>query len=113
MATNRGKLVLAVIGLIVSLLLATMAFAESKSASENQQTINDYNKAIELNPKDATAYVNRGIAYNALGNYQQAINDYNKAIELNPKDAEAYYNRGNAYKVLETISRLSMITARQ
>jgi len=73
MATNRAKLVLAVIGLIVSLLLATMALAESNSASENQQTINDYNKAIELNPKDATAYVNRGIAYKALGNLEQAI----------------------------------------
>src|SRR5208283_97365 len=100
MATNRAKLVLAVIGLILSLLLATMALAESNSASENQQTINDYNKAIELNPKDADAYYNRGNAYKVLRNFKQAISDYNKAIELDPKDADAYRNRGIAYKVL-------------
>ena len=46
----------------------------------HQEAINAYNKAIQLNPKDAEAYGNRGVAYSKLGNYQQAIKDYNKAI---------------------------------
>jgi len=59
--------------------------------------IQDYNKAIELNPKYALAYTNRGFAYGRQGNYDLAIQDYNKAIELNPKYALAYTNRGFAY----------------
>jgi tetratricopeptide (TPR) repeat protein len=58
--------------------------------------IQDYNKAIELNPDFADAYNNRGIAKYDLGDYRGAIQDYNKAIELNPDFADAYYNRGIA-----------------
>src|SRR5208283_2951885 len=102
MVTNKASLVLAAIVLIVSLFIANSAFAENKSASEiYQQAINDFNKAIELNPKDAEAYNNRGLAYEYLGNHQKAINDYNKSIKLNPKDAMAYNNRGIAYEYLE------------
>ena len=59
-----------------------------------------FNKAIELNPQYANAYLNRGNVYCSFGKYNQAIKDYNKAIELNPKDAEAYYNRGVVYSKL-------------
>ena len=62
--------------------------------------MNDYNKAIELNPAGADEYYNRGNLYKASGNLEQAINDYSKAIELEPKDAEAYYNRGVVYQKL-------------
>jgi len=58
--------------------------------------IQDYNKAIELNPKDALAYNGRGLAKEGLQDYRWAIQDYNKAIELNPNIAGAYLNRGLA-----------------
>jgi tetratricopeptide (TPR) repeat protein len=62
--------------------------------------IADYTSAIELNPKLAAAYNNRGNAY-TLWAYRRrddrAIADYNHAVELSPKYAEAYNNRGNAY----------------
>ncbi len=61
----------------------------------------DYNKAIEINPKDADAYYNRGNAKDELGDYSGAIVDYNKAIEINPKDADAYKNRGNSKELIE------------
>ena len=60
---------------------------------ENRQAINDYDKAIELNPKYASAYNNRGIAYARLGDNRQAIREFDKSIELNPKVPEVYYNR--------------------
>ena len=41
-------------------------------------------KAIELNPNDAKAYYNRGLAKSDLQDYKGAIADFNKAIELNP-----------------------------
>ncbi len=61
-----------------------------------EEAINDYNKVIELNPKDAIAYYTRGNAKLALGRHQEAIMDYDKAIELNPQFAIAYYTRGDA-----------------
>jgi len=64
------------------------------------EALNAYDKVLELNPNDASAYYNRGLAYSNLGNYKLAILNYDRAIELNPKDADAYYNRGNAYSRL-------------
>ncbi len=54
-------------------------------------------KAIELNPQDAIAYSNRGLAYFHKGDYDRAIAEYTRAIELNPRDAETYAKRGSAY----------------
>jgi len=48
------------------------------------------------NPKDAWAYINRGDARMAKGDYAKAIADYDEAIRLNPKDRWAYITRGNA-----------------
>ncbi len=58
--------------------------------------IADYNRAIELNPKYASAYNNRGNAKSNKRDYDGAIADYNRAIELDPKYAFAYSNRGSA-----------------
>jgi tetratricopeptide (TPR) repeat protein len=44
------------------------------------------------------AYLNRGLAYNQLGQYDKAIADCTKAIELEPDLADAYYNRAIAHR---------------
>ena len=59
-----------------------------------EQAINEFTKAIELNPGYADIYNKRGLSYYNQEKYDQAIRDYNKAIELNPKYAEAFNNRG-------------------
>jgi len=46
------------------------------------QAISDFNKALEINPKDADAYSNRGTAYREKGQSDQAIVDFNKALEI-------------------------------
>ena len=66
-----------------------------------KEAIENYDKAIELNPQYADAYYNRGNAELDLSKYKEAIEDYNKAIELNPKYADAYNNRGNAKSYLD------------
>tara|TARA_B100000287_G_C20445214_1_gene707245 strand:+ start:256 stop:735 length:480 start_codon:yes stop_codon:yes gene_type:complete len=58
--------------------------------------ISDYNKAIEINPRDADAYYNRGIAKGKSKDLSGAIVDFTKVIEINPREADAYYNRGIA-----------------
>jgi len=67
---------------------------------ENFKAIDDYTRAIELDPKDTKAYYNRGLAYSNLRQYQKAIDDYTRTIELDPKLAIAYYNRGTVYDEL-------------
>ncbi|MDR2592497.1 MAG: tetratricopeptide repeat protein [Chitinispirillales bacterium] len=64
--------------------------------SDYQGAIDDYSKAIEIDPQDAGVYFNRGIAKSELSDYKGAIEDYSKAIEIDPQDAEAYVNRGAA-----------------
>ncbi|OPF20296.1 hypothetical protein B1L04_02545 [Microcystis aeruginosa KW] len=59
--------------------------------------LDDYNKAIKLNPNHANAYNNRGNLYQDLQKYELALDDFNKAIEINPNFAILYYNRGNLY----------------
>ncbi|HIA19543.1 MAG TPA: tetratricopeptide repeat protein, partial [Planctomycetaceae bacterium] len=59
--------------------------------------IAQYNEAIRIDPDDADAYNNRGIAYINMGEVSRAIADYNEAIRINPDYALAYYNRGHAY----------------
>ena len=54
-------------------------------------------RAIELDPKSAIAYINRGLAHLERQNLSNAIADSTRAIELNPKDAGFYYNRARAY----------------
>ena len=60
--------------------------------------IQDFDRAIELNTRDAAIYFNRGNAhYAGRSDYRQAITDYSKAIELDPRDTASHYNRGLAY----------------
>jgi len=62
-----------------------------------EQAINEFTKAIEINPGYADVYNKRGISYYNREKYDLAIRDYNKAIEINPKYAEAFNNRGIVY----------------
>jgi len=45
----------------------------------------------------ASAFNNRGVAYDDKGQFDLAITDYNQAIRLEPNSADAFNNRGNAY----------------
>ena len=58
--------------------------------------IADFNRALQLDPKNANAYRNRGIAKIELGDLNGAIADYNRALQFDPKFAAAYVNRGLA-----------------
>ncbi|MCK7511133.1 MAG: tetratricopeptide repeat protein [Desulfobacterales bacterium] len=42
------------------------------------------NKAIELNPNDASTYYNRACSYAMLRNIKNAVEDLDKAISMKP-----------------------------
>ncbi len=59
--------------------------------------IDQYDIALELDPRFTWAHNNRGVAYYDKGGLNRAIQDFNKAISLDPKFAAAFNNRGMIY----------------
>ena len=119
----RNKAVLA-LGCVL-LVAVTAACSEDVSANDQgmiyfeqgdyKEAIDAFDEAIKLDPQDAIAYYNRGVAYKSLGQssqgqqsgvqlrlgqYRSAIQDFDQAIRLNPQ-ADAYYNRGVAHRYLD------------
>lgn len=62
------------------------------------EAIEDFNRAIDLNPNLAEAFCNLGIAYRSVGDLPAALVAYERAIEITPSMVEAYCNKGVALK---------------
>ncbi len=78
-------------------------FREGNYSLKLQQynnAIENYTRAIDIEPKFVLAYYNRGVTSNLLGNNNDAITDYTRVIEIDPSYALAYMNRGNIYDSL-------------
>ena len=82
--------------------------SEDEELDENEDlnaTIANCTEDIRLDPNNALAYNNRGVAKSDLGDHYGAISDYSEAIRLNPNDPDNtsiyYYNRGRAKADLE------------
>jgi tetratricopeptide (TPR) repeat protein len=58
---------------------------------------NYFTKAIELNPRLAPAYEERGLNYYFQGKYNEVIEDFTNFIRLVPNKADAYKMLGTAY----------------
>jgi len=61
------------------------------------RAIDDFSRAIELTPRNAPAYIGRGIALAFKGALSRALEDVNRSIELNPKIPITYNVRGLIY----------------
>jgi tetratricopeptide (TPR) repeat protein len=53
-------------------------------------------QVIQINPQDAEASLNRGLACWAKGETDRAIADFSKAIDINPQHANALLSRAIA-----------------
>ena len=59
--------------------------------------VQDYNRAIEIQPTTAEAFINRGNLWFTAQHYQEAIADYDKSLELKLRKAHiALLNKGMA-----------------
>jgi tetratricopeptide (TPR) repeat protein len=67
------------------------------SKGSSDQAIEDFKKALELNPKYAEALDGLGWAHVQKGEFQNAIKDLDLAIQFKPKYWYAHSNRGSAY----------------
>lgn len=64
----------------------------------NQDRYNDsiqaYNKVIDIDPQNAVAWNNKGIDLGMLGKYDEALKSFDSATTVNSSYAEAWYNKG-------------------
>ena len=71
-----------------------------KVPSNLDAALEDFNKAIMVNPNFAEAYFFRGLVYALKNNNEVALKDLDKAIELNPEYVEAFKKRGELNELM-------------
>ncbi len=63
-----------------------------------ETAVQEWKKALEINPDLVYLYSNIGMAYHFLGKDEETLDYWLKYAELRPKDAHIYNNLGNFYK---------------
>lgn len=74
-----------------------------------QVAVNNYYRALRINPFSAEAYNNRAYVNMRLRNYKEALEDLDKAIELRPEYPHALINRGDIRNYYFDIDRQKAI----
>ena len=67
---------------------------------KSERAIQDFDESIRLDPNNALAYNNRGLAEFHLEDYEPAVRDFDQAIMLEPDYTLAHANRARAYTML-------------
>ena len=77
----------------------------NKHLGNNVDALDDFSRAIELQPHNWLHYHWRGATYFAAQDYTKALVDLTRAIELQPESSENFYLRGRTYYELEEFSK--------
>ena len=89
--------------LILHILIISFVFFLTptiQEASGVEENIDAFKQAIRINPDDAEAHYNLGIAYDESIMYGKAIDAYKQAIRINPDDVKAHSILGASYILL-------------
>ena len=81
-----------------NIILFNLIAAANSGLKNWDQAIENFNKVIEINPKDAMAYFNIGTIFSEKEEFDIAIKNYQKCLAINPDHAEAHDNMGSALK---------------
>ncbi len=65
-------------------------------ANRYMNAVDNFTRAIELDPYCAAFYNNRGLAQYHLNLFDDCLSDFEDAIKLNDHDPNYFFNRGNA-----------------
>lgn len=79
---------------------------EYAEIDENENSIKNYKRQLELNPKDSSALNNIALRYKAKGNLLDALECFNKAIEISNKKELYYTNRIDVLRKLNSSERV-------
>src|SRR5436190_6401052 len=107
---NRGRIRILAFGISVSLLVGCAATHywegnDRLKRGDYRGAVDALTKAIEQDPHNYGAYLNRGLAYHNLKEFDKALGDYSRAIEIVPSFGTAYHNRGHVYAELKQYDR--------
>jgi tetratricopeptide (TPR) repeat protein len=100
MSVFRSLLVIGMLSLLPSLALSQStkkycSAAEKFSKAKNYEgAIENYSKAIELDPKYEKAYIARAVCYEKINFKSEAIEDYKRAMVFDPKEKSYYFEAG-------------------
>lgn len=72
------------------------AVASAVRRGETESAIKNYEKAIELEPKNTIALYSRGLEAQELGEFDTAKNFYERTLKIDPKSPEGYYGMAAA-----------------
>jgi Tfp pilus assembly protein PilF len=75
-----------------------LAFLQAKQYPD---ALRDFDRALEINPRDASALVGRGTLFARTGSFDRALADLGRAIEVDPGYAESYAKRCFVKMLLE------------
>ena len=75
-------------------------FVTLHTTDDCEAAVRAFAQCIRIDPTYERAYVNRGLAYERLGNVQQSIEDFTRAITVDAGDPKLYYLRGIAFRRL-------------
>jgi tetratricopeptide (TPR) repeat protein len=73
---------------------------EEFKAGNFANAVEQYSKAIEVDPGNKTLFSNRSAAYLQLENYTEAVNDAQRCTVLDPSFAKGYFRLGCAFEKL-------------
>ena len=65
--------------------------------SETERAIEDFSRAISINPTNASYWLNKGLAHEEKGEFSLAIQDYTVCIALAPENFFHWSLRGDVY----------------
>jgi len=74
------------------------------SLDMHNEAIQDFNKALSINPKFYFSHFSRGRAFYELKQYENALQDFNQHITLAPNSVLGYRGRGHSLEALGHIS---------
>ena len=69
------------------------AAAAKARTSEADEDIAAFDRAIRRAPRNASAYLGRGLAYQNKGDFRRARADFDRAIRYAPNDPQGYRHR--------------------
>ncbi|KAI9354773.1 hypothetical protein BD770DRAFT_347220 [Pilaira anomala] len=71
-------------------LMGTFAFLKGNTA----EALDNFNKAIEADPKFVQSYIKRSSIYMERGDVETTFKQFEDAVAINPSDPDIYYHRG-------------------
>ena len=78
-----------------------LAAKDYDDTGQPERAIQDFGRAIRLDPQNAMAYRNRGVGHIRGGDYQLALDDLDRAIGIDGTYAAAYLTRSCVYRAMD------------